>query len=1184
MAKNKTLFPDLDIPESTNGKTKKNGNDNGCEPPNLGKAARMTVPDFDDPDRPLTCLEVDFPIVPINALSNLEGNTGKPIYQMSKWWARRRSSVFRAILIAAATQAPKDRTHAAKHVWDHYYANHQKAGSFKKLRVLDPFMGGGTTLVEGARLGFQLTGIDLNPIAWFVCKNELACSDPELVQQLFDEIEAEVKPQIQPFYTTTCPRGHEGKWIDTETDQAVDVDPLTIPPEQRKRYRWEGPEVIYTFWAKHGPCKVPDCGHRTPIFRSSVIAQKSISRFYVPTTCPSCKTEFNIELGETRMAPGVDRFVLDSELVFTETSQHFGQLLKDYNKGNAQATAERTGALTALLDDEDALSCPECGTFAAHEIKRVLQTHRQARRAADVKKKHFDIERGKVQMWLLIHPDWLQGAPGYVDDEQTHEHGGYAGAPAEDTNAWYEKRLEGLSLIEIRGEELPDEIELDDGTTFVCEKGTVPGKSKFRCMACGPAQDILESVRPTGHTPAVAAYTLQCHCPECDAEGYNYNGRYFKTVEAVDIARLIQAEREWDERRETDLSPYWPREACEDAYMMRANGGVNDGWGYTHWWKMFNPRQLLVHTHMLRFIMDAPGERWPLDVREQALGAFQQYLRMMCMFSFWHQTYDKLAPALSNANFHPKQNVVETNVYGKIGYGKWTSCTATVIEALEWATKPWELAVDDSPRSAQSIKVSPEDRVSITEAIYAGSSTELTRFPTEGDYDLAITDPPFGNNLFYADLADFFYVWLRIPLLKWYEGAAERAYFEPHRTPHAIEAIDNSVEHPDDREPWEKEELVSATHLVQVRELVGDTEVEEGQKNPLFRPKPSSEFYCDTLTACWAEAGRHLKPGGLLAFTFHHSKDAPWVDVLESLFNAGYILVATYPVRSDESKGENAAFGSRKIEYDIVHVCRKRLEEPQPVAWAKMRRWVKEEAIHLRDLLEHSHGKELPESDLLVILRGKALEFYSRHYGQVFTGDGQVLSVGEALLGINLLLEDLIAGEGADARQRPPESAEPASRLYLRIFTGQDSMPRDELHKTLRGTGIAQADLEGRGWVGAQGTTIHKVPIIERFQYFTAPGRKRVVLKTDLDQAHFMIGAAMGGSGVNIDRELNSDTWIVKRSVDPILTWYAEMDPDEDIRDASKTAAGLVAHWRSRPKTKPFEQRSLFEQLEEDEG
>ena len=96
-------------------------------PDKLGKAIRLPTPDFSDPNRKPTCLEADFPIARINALSNLEGNAGKPIYQMSKWWARRRSSVFRSMLVAAATEAPADPSEAAKLVWDHYYCNHQKA-------------------------------------------------------------------------------------------------------------------------------------------------------------------------------------------------------------------------------------------------------------------------------------------------------------------------------------------------------------------------------------------------------------------------------------------------------------------------------------------------------------------------------------------------------------------------------------------------------------------------------------------------------------------------------------------------------------------------------------------------------------------------------------------------------------------------------------------------------------------------------------------------------------------------------------------------------------------------------------------------------------------------------------------------------------------------------------------------
>ncbi|HET6881771.1 MAG TPA: DUF1156 domain-containing protein, partial [Pirellulales bacterium] len=397
-------------------------------PPNLGQPVEVAVPDFADPNRPKTCLEVDFPIVPINALSILEGNAGKPIYQMSKWWARRRSCVFRALLIAAAMQAPfrkhpdgspvldengrplPDDTEAAKAVWDVYYANHQAAGSFKHLKVLDCFMGGGTTLVEGSRLGFQVTGVDLNPVAWFVVKNELACTDPDEVKKFFDQMEAEVKPLIQPFYVTECPRGHRGTWFDVETGKPVTedglprpsnnvafrsakgrpsaqrkataaataFDPAALPPEERKRYRYEGPEIIYTFWAKHGPCTKPGCGHRTPIFRSPVIAEKKLGVKFIPLVCKSCKTAFHAELGSARMAPAAERVVLDNERPFSELSQPFARLLAEYGQGNKDEKRARAAELFGKVESEPGLRCPKCGTFAGQYLRDVLNNHRQA--------------------------------------------------------------------------------------------------------------------------------------------------------------------------------------------------------------------------------------------------------------------------------------------------------------------------------------------------------------------------------------------------------------------------------------------------------------------------------------------------------------------------------------------------------------------------------------------------------------------------------------------------------------------------------------------------------------------------------------------------------------------------------------------------------------------------------------
>ena len=149
----------------------------------VGEQANLETVDFNDINRPKTCLEVDFPIIEVNQIATIEGNAGKPIYQMSKWWARRRSSVFRAMILAAATKAPDDILEANKVVWNSYYKNHQNNEEFSNLNVADIFMGGGTTIVEGSRLGMNMIGNDLNPVAWMVVKNELSKPNKEEVKK-----------------------------------------------------------------------------------------------------------------------------------------------------------------------------------------------------------------------------------------------------------------------------------------------------------------------------------------------------------------------------------------------------------------------------------------------------------------------------------------------------------------------------------------------------------------------------------------------------------------------------------------------------------------------------------------------------------------------------------------------------------------------------------------------------------------------------------------------------------------------------------------------------------------------------------------------------------------------------------------------------------------------------------------
>ena len=1056
-----------------------------------GRAVAVETVDFSDPNRPKTCLEVDFPILPINQIAQIEGNAGKPIYQMSKWWARRRSSVFRSMLLAAAMKAPEDEASAAKAVWDVYYANHQKRGTLKNLKVADIFMGGGTTIVEGSRLGMQMFGTDLNPVAWFIVKNEMAQADPDEVQSLLDAVERELKPQIMPFYVCDCPRGHTGDWTQVSTGEVMGeaFDPLSLTPSERTDYKYEGPETIYVFWAKHGPCQVTGCGHRTPIMSSPVMAIKTLTvKTWDDYECPGCGIEFDVEAGDVRMAPGVSLVVAATE--------------KDY----------------AVRDSNGGVTCPNCNR---HE--------KFPRLPGNGKNK-------KIELSLLIHPDWLNGAPRF--DSEAREYGGSATDTPEATARWNRERARTLRLLEVRGA-LPEEVTCPEtGVTVRTDRqgGTVPKKSTFACQAptCGKVQDVLTSIKATGKTGPVAAYAIQGYCPTCESEGAIYGGRFFAAIK--DTSAFDAVNQEWEVRKDADLAQLWPRSELPYGFMTHMNNGGIPNHGYTHWWKMFNPRQLFVHTNLLRAIIG--NERFAWGTREFVLGAFQQYLRNQCMFAFWHIKADKLASHLSNNNFAPKATVVESSLFPKFGLGNWESCSRSLLNAARWSSNPNELVTTEelgrtgysvaAEISGKSEKVFCGDPISNHAAIECGSATELSDITSES-VDLVVTDPPFGGLLHYSELSDFFYVWLRLALKDRYPE-----YFSSEHTPKALEAVANRARQPDDPDG----------------------------------------FYKRLLTECWLETHRVLKPGGLLAFTFHHSEDGPWRAVLESLFEAGFYLEAAYPIRSDETKGEGAkpgTFGSQTIEYDIIHVCRKRTEEPQRVSWGRMRREVLEDVRQLQTVLEHHVKGGLPAADLQVIKRGKALEYFSRHYGKVYVDETRQLSIKEALIGINQLLDE---GSGR-AQEQPPANAEPMTRQLLRLFHKKTELPRDQIQKYLRGTGLTPTDFVDRGWCSEEQKVFHLVPALEIAQDWHGRHKRRLEGR-DYDQTMILIGACHDGSGINAADTIKNENFKPHPALGALLDWHVKNGAAQTIRNAAARGLHIYHDWERRNPDQ-VKQMSFFE-------
>ncbi|MEO8926883.1 MAG: hypothetical protein ABI306_06935 [Caulobacteraceae bacterium] len=152
----------------------------------------------------------------------------RPIIAVHKWFARRPGTLFRGLLLSEFIDRPLDET---------YFKGHDFAGK----SVADPFMGGGTPLVEANRVGCDVLGLDINPMAAWIVREEIEHIDHDAYQEAASELVATLTREIGEFYRTDCPA-------------FGDKD---VP-------------VKYFLWVKTIPCGT--CGHEVDLFPGYLLA------------------------------------------------------------------------------------------------------------------------------------------------------------------------------------------------------------------------------------------------------------------------------------------------------------------------------------------------------------------------------------------------------------------------------------------------------------------------------------------------------------------------------------------------------------------------------------------------------------------------------------------------------------------------------------------------------------------------------------------------------------------------------------------------------------------------------------------------------------------------------------------------------------------------------------------------
>jgi len=452
------------------------------------------------------------------------------------------------------------------------------------------------------------------------------------------------------------------------------------------------------------------------------------------------------------------------------------------------------------------------------------------------------------------------------------------------------------------------------------KEGNVSRGGYYNCPECGQKESILDGIDEQGGYD-LRLYAVEYYCETCDEEGLEKSAhKGYKQSEPADKRLFEEAKQEWNAR--TDLHEYVPDEEIPQGHMTSERNPVFDH-GYEEWTDMFNERQLLSLSKIIKSISNINQE-----IAEYLLLALTDSLRTNTMMVAYDAAYNKIADFFRTNSFDPAMYPTENNVWGtKFGRGTFTSSWDMVVKGVQYSNSPTERYIEngnttETPEFAQPIGENSE--------IYQG---DMRKIEAEDEYDLVLTDPPYYDNIIYSEVSDYFYVWQKILLEDEYEC------FQHEKTPRA-------------------ESIVTNPYLDKTAE---DFEHEMGQALEVIN--------------------RGLKEDGTLAFTYHHSDEESWGELLESLCNTGFEVTATYPINSDLMK----FIGGEAVAFDIVIVARPS-DDQTPISWRRLRIDILNRLELLRESLE---DRELTQGDVGVVAMGACFAEYSKHHGEV-RRDGEI--------------------------------------------------------------------------------------------------------------------------------------------------------------------------------------------------
>lgn len=388
-------------------------------------------------------------------------------------------------------------------------------------------------------------------------------------------------------------------------------------------------------------------------------------------------------------------------------------------------------------------------------------------------------------------------------------------------------------------------------------------RGKFDCPDCDESFMLRDLDDSSGYPKKSKIIAQEYYCGHCKSHDY-------KEFTENDLKIHEKALKDFSEIKNELI---FPEQLIPKGY--NTNQMLNHG--YKYFKDLFTEKQLLCLGLLLKEIDSVEDE----ETKFWFILAFSASLEMNNTFCRYQHNAYKISNIFFNHAYVPISMPVENNVWGtKLGTGTFLKAVNKIIKGKEFNNNIYDISLNNgksekifSKDIVNAIPVSNFKDLKINQPLITNvDSRKLEHIPSKS-VDIILTDPPYGSNVMYSELIDFFHVWISSTEF------GKKIGFNNPTSPKVEEVLVNNVQ------------------------------------NKTF------EDYSEGLTEIFKEGNRTLKDNGYLVFTFHDNSLDGWIAVIKSLVKSNFELVAAYPIHSETRTGAHTS-AKNSIAYDIFLICK----------------------------------------------------------------------------------------------------------------------------------------------------------------------------------------------------------------------------------------------------------------------